>query len=188
LRSLTFSWTTVSARSRREDSARPASGCCSGFCGAWGARRNALPRRERVAVAKKAWRAAAAARATAVGEAKVTHQAQVALAALNRQFGKDLYLAKFDTACSAFRALKEVPAPEEKPLGATGVLRRGSVAESSKSMRSQCSEPDSRWPAFGLRSPIVRVRLKRVTSGGSLWPGLRSSRDASLNALFATEA
>ena len=46
----------------------------------------------------------------------VTDQAQVALAALNRQFGKDLYLAKFDTACSAFKALKEVPAPEQKPL------------------------------------------------------------------------
>jgi hypothetical protein len=44
----------------------------------------------------------------------VTSEIQEALNALNRQFGKDLYLAKFDSCCVAFNALKEVTALEER--------------------------------------------------------------------------
>jgi hypothetical protein len=41
-------------------------------------------------------------------------EAKSALNALNRQFGKDLYLAKFDTCCAAFEGLKGLSVGHEK--------------------------------------------------------------------------
>ena len=64
----------------------------------------------------------------------MTPDIQDALKALNRQFGKDLYLAKSDTCMAAFKALKEATTTEQE-LSALGKYVREWIDRSAAAVR-----------------------------------------------------